>query len=53
MPQKPIIQTEYAQEFLFKIAEEDRSEMYQQFIAMFESNGVIDIAFRTAENLTA
>lgn len=43
---------EYAQEFLFKAAEEDRSEMYQQFIAMFDSNGVVDIAFRTAEKLT-
>jgi spectinomycin phosphotransferase len=38
---------EYAQEFLFKVAEEDRSEMYQQFIAMFEPRGVVDIAFRT------
>jgi spectinomycin phosphotransferase len=38
---------EYAQKFLFKTTEEDMSEMYQQFIAMFQSNGVVDIAFRT------
>lgn len=44
---------EYAQEFLFKVAEEDRSEMYQQFIAMFEPRGVVDIAFKTAEKLIA
>ncbi|MBA2728784.1 MAG: aminoglycoside phosphotransferase family protein [Parachlamydiaceae bacterium] len=43
---------EYAQEFLFAVAEEDRSEMYQQLISMFDSNGVVDIAFRTAEKLT-
>lgn len=44
---------EYSQEFLFKVTEEDRSEMYQQFIAMFEPRGVVDIAFRTAENIIA
>jgi spectinomycin phosphotransferase len=43
---------EYAQEFLLATAEEDRSEMYEQFIAMFEPRGVVDIAFRTADNLT-
>lgn len=42
---------EYAQEFLLTTADEDRSEMYKQFIAMFEPRGVVDIAFRTAENL--
>lgn len=44
---------EYAQEFLLKTAEEDKSEMYQHFIAMFEPRGVVDIAFRTAEKLIA
>ena len=44
---------EYAQEFFLTPAEEDRSEMYQHFIAMFEPNGVVDIAFRTAEKLIA
>ncbi len=43
---------EYAQEFLLTTVEADRSEMYKQFIAMFEPKGVVDIAFRTAENLT-
>ena len=42
---------EYAQEFLFTAAEEDKSEMYQHFIAMFEPRGVVDIAFRTGENI--
>jgi spectinomycin phosphotransferase len=31
---------------------EDRQEMYKHFIAMFEPNGVVDIAFKTDENLT-
>lgn len=31
---------------------ENRQEMYKHFIAMFEPNGVIDIAFKTDENLT-
>lgn len=44
---------EYAQEFLFKTTEEDKSEMYQHFIDMFQPNGVVDIAFRTAEKLNA
>ncbi len=30
---------------------EDRQEMYKHFIAMFEPNGVVDIAFKTDENL--
>lgn len=30
---------------------EDRQEMYEHFIAMFEPNGVVDIAFKTDENL--
>ncbi len=42
---------EYAREFLLTPAEEDRSEMHQQFIAMFEPRGVVEIAFRTAEKL--
>lgn len=42
---------EYAQEFLFKSTEEDKSELYEQFLAMFEPRGVVDIAFRTAEKL--
>lgn len=29
--------------------DEERSEMYKQFIAMFDSNGVVDIAFKTAK----
>lgn len=31
---------------------DDRLEMYEQFVAMFEPNGVVDIAFKTDENLT-
>lgn len=31
---------------------EDRSEMYNQFIAMFAPNGVIDIAFQTDKEVT-
>lgn len=31
---------------------EDRQKMYKHFIAMFEPNGVVDIAFKTDENLT-
>lgn len=40
----------YAQELILTAATEDRSEMYKQFIAMFEPRGVVDIAFRTAKN---
>lgn len=42
---------EYAQELLLSATDEDRSEMYKQFVAMFEPQGVVDIAFRTAEKL--
>ncbi|MCE5294602.1 MAG: aminoglycoside phosphotransferase family protein [Chlamydiales bacterium] len=42
---------EYGQAFLESAAEEDKSEMYQQFIDMFEPNGVVDIALRTAEKI--
>lgn len=31
---------------------EDRHEMYKHFMWMFEPNGVVDIAFKTDENLT-
>lgn len=31
---------------------EDRQEMYKHFMWMFEPNGVVDIAFKTDENLT-
>jgi len=31
---------------------EDRPEMYKQFIAMFEPNGVVDIAFKTDKRLS-
>lgn len=41
---------EYGQELLLKTAGgKSRVEMYQHFIAMFEPNGVVDIAFRTDE----
>lgn len=39
---------EYAQELLLTHTCEDKSEMYKQFIGMFEPRGVVDIAFRTA-----
>lgn len=43
---------EYGQELLLSLAGgENRSEMYQHFIAMFGPNGVVDIAFKTDENL--
>lgn len=32
---------------------EERLEMYKQFIGMFEPNGVVDIAFKTDEELTS
>lgn len=39
---------EYGQALLLTNGEgEDRLEMYQQFIDMFEPNGVVDIAFKT------
>lgn len=42
---------EFAQGLLLTTAGEDRSEMYKQFIGMFEPRGVVDIAFRTGEDL--
>jgi len=43
---------EYGQELLLKtVGGENRAEMYQHFIAMFESRGVVDIAFKTDEHL--
>lgn len=38
---------EYAQALLLTTVGEDRPEMYNQFIAMFEPRGVVDIAFKT------
>jgi spectinomycin phosphotransferase len=44
---------EYGQNLLLTAAGgEDRAEMYQHFVAMFEPNGVVDIAFKTDEGLT-
>ncbi|MCX7114441.1 MAG: hypothetical protein NTW08_00790 [Gammaproteobacteria bacterium] len=41
---------EYGQHLLLTTeGAENRSEMYKHFIAMFEPNGVIDIAFKTDE----
>jgi spectinomycin phosphotransferase len=42
---------EYGQNLLLTTAGENRTEMYQHFIAMFEPRGVIDIAFKTNEGL--
>lgn len=43
----------YARELLLTTAwGEDRSEMYKQFIGMFEPCGVVDIAFKTDEALS-
>lgn len=42
---------EYGQNLLLTEAGgENRSEMYHHFIAMFEPNGVVDIAFKTDKN---
>ena len=42
----------YGQELLLTTGGgENRSEMYKQFIAMFEPRGVVDIAFKTDEGL--
>jgi spectinomycin phosphotransferase len=38
---------EYVQELLLKSTGENRSKMYNQFMDMFETNGVIDIAIQT------
>lgn len=37
---------EYSRELLLKAEGEDRLEMYKHFIAMFEPQGVVDIAFK-------
>jgi len=43
----------YSQELLLTTAGgKDRLEMYKQFIAMFEPQGVVDIAFKTDESLS-
>jgi spectinomycin phosphotransferase len=43
---------EYGQSLLLTMeGGENRLEMYQHFIDMFEPNGVVDIAFKTDENL--
>jgi len=43
---------EYGQKLLLTTAGgEDRSEMYKHFIDMFEPRGVVDIAFKTDEDL--
>ncbi len=40
----------YSQALLLTTAGgKDRPEMYKQFIAMFEPQGVVDIAFKTAD----
>lgn len=42
----------YAQELLLKpMQDSNRLEMYQQFMSMFEPNGVIDIAFATDKHV--
>ncbi len=42
----------YSQELLLKTAgSKERSEMYKHFIALFEPQGVVDIAFKTDLNL--
>jgi spectinomycin phosphotransferase len=44
---------EYGQRLLLTtVSDEDRLEMYKQFIGMFEPNGVVDIAFKTDEGLS-
>ena len=44
---------EYGQALLLTaVGGDDRAEMYQHFIAMFEPNGVVDIAFKTDEGMT-
>jgi spectinomycin phosphotransferase len=43
---------EYAQELLLKSAPtNDKSEMYKHFLGMFATNGVVDIAFATANRI--
>jgi spectinomycin phosphotransferase len=44
----------YSQELLLTTARgKDRLEMYTQFIGMFDPQGVVEIAFKTDEDLTA
>jgi spectinomycin phosphotransferase len=43
---------EYGQALLLTSGGGDRLEMYKHFMWMFEPNGVVDIAFKTDENLT-
>jgi spectinomycin phosphotransferase len=43
----------YAQALLTTAGGNDRQEMYKQFVSMFESRGVVEIAFKTDENLLA
>lgn len=42
---------EYGQALLMTQSGKDRLEMYKQFIGMFEPNGVVDIAFKTDEEV--
>ncbi|MDX8430447.1 MAG: aminoglycoside phosphotransferase family protein [Candidatus Algichlamydia australiensis] len=43
----------YSEELLTRPTEnKDRSKMYKEFIDMFEANGVVDIAFRNAKDIT-
>lgn len=43
----------YGQDLLLTVAgDENRVEMYKHFIAMFEPNGVVDIAFKTDAGLS-
>lgn len=43
----------YGQELLLTtVGGEDRGEMYKQFVALFEPQGVVDIAFKTDEGLS-
>lgn len=42
----------YSQQlFLTSVSDQDRAESYKHFIAQFEPQGVVDIAFKTDENL--
>ena len=43
---------EYSNELLFtESGDKTKSKMYDHFLAMFEPNGVVDIAFKTAERM--
>ena len=43
---------EYGQDLLLTAARgENRAEMYQHFVAMFEPSGVVDIAFKTDKDI--